>query len=156
MDYISELISGILGFIVGGSTVGILMTIKYNRILSKQNGDNIASSGGVAAGNVQGNIVITNTMPLADSKPVLSSEAQRILKVLSPDTNIRFCHNEMEMFAFSETRNARKIQFNDYSCTLEALKELEAFQYLVRKQDFQNFTIYELTAKGRTAISDLL
>ena len=156
LKYITEIISAILGAIAGGLIVGVFMRIKNNRISSKQNGDNIASSGGVAAGNVQGNIVITNTMPLADSKPVLSSEAQRILKVLSLDTNIRFCHNEMEMFAFSETRNARKIQFNDYSCTLEALKELEAFQYLVRKQDFQNFTIYELTAKGRTAISDLL
>ena len=49
-SYISEIISAIIGFISGGFTVGIVMTIKYNRISSKQNGDNIASPGGVAAG----------------------------------------------------------------------------------------------------------
>jgi len=155
-SYVSEIISAIIGFISGGFTVGIVMTIKYNRISSKQNGDNIASSGSVAAGNVQGNIVITNTMPLADSKPVLSSEAQRILKELHPDTHIYFSHKDKEMIAYSETRAKRKVIFEDYSCTVEALSELETFQYLVRKQDFQNFTIYELTAKGRTATSKIV
>ncbi len=156
LKYITEIISAILGAIAGGLAIGVFMHIKNNRISSKQNGDNIASSGGVAAGNVQGNIVITNTMPLADSKPVLSSEAQRILKELHPDTHIYFSHKDKEMIAYSETRAKRKVIFEDYSCTVEALSELETFQYLVRKQDFQNFTIYELTAKGRTAISDLL
>ena len=155
MDYISELISGILGFIVGGSTVGILMTIKYNRILSKQNGDNIASSGSVAAGNVQGNIVITNNATPVDSTPVLSSEAQRILKELHPDTYIYFSHKGKEMIAYSETRAKRKVIFEDYSCTVEALNELESFQYLENKQAFQWFTIYKLTTQGRIATSNL-
>ena len=154
-NYISEIISAILGFISGGFTVGIFMHIKDNRISSKHQGNNIASSGGVAAGNVQGNIVITNTMPLADSKPVLSSEAQRILKELHPDTYIYFSHKDKEMIAYSETRAKRKVIFEDYSCTAEALNELESFQYLENKQAFQWFTIYKLTAQGRMATSNL-
>ena len=156
LKYITEIISAILGAIAGGLAIGVFMHIKNNRISSKQNGDNIASSGSVSAGNVQGNIVITNNATPVDSTPVLSAEAERILKELHPDTHIYFSHKDKEMIAYSETRAKRKVIFEDYSCTVEALSELETFQYLVRKQDFQNFTIYELTAKGRTAISDLL
>ena len=155
LKYISEIIIAILGFIAGGLTVGVFVRIKNNRISSKQNGDNIASSGGVAAGNVQGNIVITNTMPLADSKPVLSSEAQRILKELHPDTKICLKSEACEMLAFSETRNNRRIPFENYSRTLEALNELETFQYLESKQATNHFTIYHLTAKGRIATSNI-
>ena len=156
MDYISELIIAVLGFIVGGSTVGIVMTIKYNRNSSKHQGNNVASSGGVAAGNVQGNIVITNNATPVDSTPVLSSEAERILKELHPDTHIYFSHKDKEMIAYSETRAKRKVIFEDYSCTVEALSELETFQYLESQQATQWFTIYNLTAKGRIATSQIV
>ena len=153
-DYISELISAILGFIVGGSTIRIIMHIKHNRLSNKHQGDNIASSGGVAAGNVQGNIVITNNAQPVDTTPVLSSEAKRILKELHPDTKICFTSGACEMFAFSETRQKRKISCNNSSCTVEALNELEALQYLESKATY-NFTIYHLTAKGRIATSNI-
>ena len=156
MDYISELISAILGFIAGGFTVGIAMTIKYNRISSKHQGNNVASSGGVAAGNVQGNIVITNSLQTVDSTPVLSAEAERILKALSPDTHIYFSHKDKKMIAYSETRAKREVIFKDYSCTVEALNELESFQYLESQQATQWFTIYQLTARGRIATSQII
>ena len=156
MDYISELISGILGFIVGGSTVGILMTIKYNRILSKQNGDNIASSGGVAAKNVQGNIVITNNQSLADNTPVLSAEAELILKELHPDTKICFMFQTCEIFAYSETRSERPISCKNYSCPEATLNELESFQYLKKELATSHRTIYQLTAKGKIATSNIV
>ena len=155
-SYVSEIISAIIGFISGGFTVGIVMAIKYNRISSKQNGDNIASSGGVAAGNVQGNIVITNNATPVDSTPVLSAEAERILKELHPDTKICFTPGSCEMFAFSETRQKRKISCNNSSCTVEALNELENFQYLESKQATNHFTIYHLTAKGKIATSKIV
>ena len=154
INYISEIISAILGFIAGGLTVGVFMRIKNNRISSKQNGDNIASSGGVAAGNVQGNIVITNNVQPVDRTPVLSSEAERILKELHPDTKICFTPGSCEMFAFSETRQKRKISCNNSSCTVEALNELETLQYLESKATY-HFTIYHLTAKGRIATSNI-
>ena len=50
LKHITEIISAILGAIAGGLAVGVFMRIKNNRISSKQNGDNIASSGSVAAG----------------------------------------------------------------------------------------------------------
>lgn len=155
-SYVSEIISAIIGFISGGFTVGIVMTIKYNRISSKQNGDNIASSGSVAAGNVQGNIVITNTMPLADSKPVLSSEAKHILKELYPDTKIYFKFQPCEIFAYSETRSERPISCKNYSCLEEALNELESFQYLEKELATSHRTIYKLTALGRSATADIV
>ena len=155
INYISEIISAILGFIAGGSTIGIIMHIKHNRWSNKQQGDNIASSGGVAAGSVQGNIVITNSPQVSENTPILSSEAQRILKELSPDTNIYFNRKEQEIFAYSETRDNRKMQMTNYSLTAEALNELESFQYLENKQAFQWFTIYKLTAQGRIATSNL-
>ena len=154
-SYVSEIISAIIGFISGGFTVGIVMTIKYNRISSKQNGDNIASSGGVAAGNVQGNIVITNNATSVDSTPTLSSEAKRILKELHPDTKICFTPGSCEMFAFSETRQKRKISCNNYSCTVEALNELETLQYLKKELSTSHRTIYQLTAKGKIATSNI-
>ena len=154
-SYISEIISAILGFIAGASTVKIAMTIKYNRNSSKHHGNNIASSGGVAAGNVQGNIVITNNSQPVDSTPVLSAEAERILKELHPDTKICLKSKACEMLAFSETRNNRQIPFENYSCTLEALNELENFQYLESKVSY-HFTIYNLTAKGRIATSKII
>lgn len=153
-DYISELISAILGFIAGGSTIGIIMHINHNRISSKQQGDNIASSGGVAAGNIQGNIVITNNAQPVDSTPVLSSEAKRILKELHPDTKICFTPGTCEIFAFSESRQKRKISCKNNSCTEEALNELETLQYLESKATY-HFTIYHLTAKGRIATSNI-
>ena len=156
INYISEIISAILGFIAGGSTIGIIMHIKHNRLSNKHQGDNIASSGGVAAGSVQGNIVITNSMPLTDSTPVLSSEARRILKELFPDTNIYFNHKDQEMLAYSETRDQRKIQMTNYSLTAEALNELESFQYLENRQASQWFTIYQLTAHGRVVTAKII
>ena len=155
LKYITEIISAILGAIAGGLAIGVFMHIKNNRISSKQNGDNIASSGGVAAGNVQGNIVITNTMPPADSKPVLSSEAQRILKELHPDTKICFTPGSCEMFAFSENRQKRKISCKNNSCTEEALNELETLQYLESKATY-HFTIYHLTAHGRVVTAKII
>ena len=154
-DYISELISAIVGFFVGGSTVWIIMHIKHNRISSKQQGDNIASSGGVAAGNVQGNIVITNNAQPVDTTPVLSSEAKRILKELHPDTKICFTPGAYEMFAFSDTRQKRQMSCKNNSCTEEALNELETLQYLESKATY-HFTIYHLTAKGRVATSKIV
>ena len=154
LKYITEIISAILGAIAGGLTVGVFMRIKNNRISSKQNGDNIASSGSVAAGNVQGNIVITNNATPVDSTPVLSAEAERILKELHPDTKICFTPGSCEIFAFSETRQNRKISCNNSSCTVEALNELETLQYLESKATY-HFTIYHLTAKGRIATSNI-
>ena len=156
MDYILELIIAVLGLIVGGSTVGIVMTIKYNRNSSKHQGNNVASSGGVAAGNVQGNIVITNNSTPVDSTPVLSAEAERILRELHPDTKICLKSEACEMLAFSETRNNRRIPFENYSYTMEALNELETFQYMESKQATNHFTIYHLTAKGRIATSQIV
>ena len=156
LKYISEIISAILGAIAGGLAVEVFMRIKNNRISSKQNGDNIASSGGVAAGNVQGNIVITNNATPVDSTPVLSAEAERILKELHPDTKICLKSEACEMLAFSETRNNRRIPFKNYSYTLEALNELETFQYLESKQATNHFTIYHLTAKGKIATSKIV
>ena len=156
LKYISEIIIAILGFIAGGLTVGVFMRIKNNRISSKQNGDNIASSGGVAAGNVQGNIVITNTMPLADSKPVLSSEAKHILKELYPDTKIHFKFQPCEIFAYSETRSERPILCKNYSCPEATLNELESFQYLEKELATSHRTIYQLTAKGKIATSNIV
>ena len=156
INYISELISAIFGFIVGGSTIGIIMHINHNRISSKQHGDNIASSGGVAAGNIQGNIVITNNAQPVDSTPVLSSEAKRILKELHPDTHIYFSHKDKEMFVHSNTRDKRIVMFENYSCTVEALNELESFQYLESKQATQWFTIYQLTAHGRVVTTKII
>ena len=156
MDYILELIIAVLGLIVGGSTVGIVMTIKYNRNSSKHQGNNVASSGGVAAGNVQGNIVITNNSTPVDSTPVLSAEAERILKELHPDTKICFTPGSCEMFAFSETRQKRKISCNNSSCTVEALNELESFQYLKKELATSHRTIYQLTAKGKIATSNIV
>ncbi len=155
LKYITEIISAILGAIAGGLAIGVFMHIKNNRISSKQNGDNIASSGGVAAGNVQGNIVITNNATPVDSTPVLSSEAERILKELHPDTKICFTPSSCEMFTFSETRQKRKISCNNSSCTVEALNELETLQYLESKATYL-FTIYHLTAKGRIATSQIV
>ena len=143
-SYVSEIISAIIGFISGGFTVGIVMTIKYNRNSSKHQGNNVASSGGVAAGNIQGNIVITNNATPVDSTPVLSAKAERILKELHPDTKICLKSEACEMLAFSETRNNRRIPFENYSYTLEALNELETFQYLESKQATNHFTIYHL------------
>ena len=154
-SYVSEIISAIIGFISGGFTVGIVMTIKYNRISSKQNGDNIASSGGVAAGNVQGNIVITNSPQIVDNTPVLSAEAERILKSLFPNTHIFFNKVNLEMSVYSDTRSQRKIILEDYSCTVEALNELVTYQYLECKQTTQCFTIYQLTANGRIATTKI-
>ena len=156
LKYISEIIIAILGFIAGGLTVGVFMRIKNNRISSKQNGDNIASSGGVAAGSVQGNIVITNNATPVDSTPVLSAEAERILKELHPDTKICFTPGSCEMFAFSETRQKRKISCNNSSCTVEALNELENFQYLENKQKTNHCIIYHLTNKGKIATSKII
>ena len=156
LKYISEIISAILGAIAGGLAVEVFMRIKNNRISSKQNGDNIASSGSVAAGNVQGNIVITNNATPVDSTPVLSAEAERILKELHPDTKICLKSEACEMLAFSETRNNRRIPFKNYSYTLEALNELETFQYLESKQATNHFTIYHLTAKGKIATSKIV
>ena len=77
INYISEIISAILGFIAGGSTIGIIMHIKHNRLSNKQQGDNIASSGGVAAGSVQGNIVITNSPQISENTPVYVAGFER-------------------------------------------------------------------------------
>lgn len=154
-SYVSEIISAIIGFISGGFTVGIVMTIKYNRISSKQNGDNIASSGGVAAGNVQGNIVITNNPQTVDSTPVLSAEAKHILKELYPDTKIHFKFQPCEIFAYSETRSERPILCKNYSCPDATLNELESFQYLEKELATSHRTIYQLTAKGRIATSNI-
>ena len=156
LKYISEIISAILGAIAGGLAVGVFMHIKNNRISSKHQGNNVASSGSVAAGNVQGNIVITNTMPLADSKPVLSSEAKHILKELYPDTKIYFKFQPCEIFAYSETRSERPISCKNYSCLEEALNELESFQYLEKELATSHRTIYKLTALGRSATADIV
>lgn len=155
LKYISEIIIAILGFIAGGLTVGVFMRIKNNRISSKQQGNNIASSGGIAAGNVQGNIVITNSPQIVDNTPVLSAEAERILKSLFPNTHIFFDKVNREMSVYSDTRSQQKIILEDYSCTVEALNELVTFQYLECKQTTQCFTIYQLTANGRIATSNI-
>ena len=155
-SYISEIISAILGFISGGFTVGIFMHIKDNRISSKHQGNNIASSGGVAAGNVQGNIVINSNSQPVDSTSVLSPEAKRILKELYPDTKIRFNFQTCEVLAFSETRSERPISCPNYSCTEEALNELESFQYLKKEKSTSHRTIYQLTALGRSATAEII
>lgn len=152
LDYISEIISFIFGFLGGSLTVGIAMHVKYNRMTNRQNGNNVASTGAVAAGNVNGDIYIAASSTASISPMDLSTEAKRILKELFPDTSIYLDRDAQTMSAYSETRNQREMDITDYSSTVEALNELESFQYLTRYQDLQTKTIYHLTAQGRTAI----
>lgn len=152
LDYISEIISFIFGFLGGSLTVGIAIHVKYNRMTNRQNGNNVASTGAVAAGNVNGDIYIANGSTASVTPMDLSTEAKRILTNLFPDTCIYLDREAQTMFAYSETRNKRQMDMTNYSSTVEALNELESFRYLTCYQDFQTKTIYHLTAQGRTAI----
>ena len=156
LKYITEIISVILGAIAGGLAVGVFMHIKNNRISSKHQGNNVASSGGVATENVQGNIIITNNSQSIDSTPILSYEAQRILRELYSRTYIYLDKTNQEIYAYSETEKKDKISITDYADTLEAIEELTSLQYLERTFISQKIETYKLTSYGKNAVRKII
>lgn len=155
MEHLSEIISAIIGFIAGGLSVHFRYQYKRSKT-SQQHGNNIAHSGSLAAGYLNGNVTINNSSAIPRI-PELSPQAKNIIiQFYKTNATILLTDAPDLIIERLQTNSGQKIEINDPLTINNDLDNLVANGILSLSGSVNTGHCYSWTQKGKNYTKELL